>query len=566
VRLAAALCGVAGLAAAGELRNAEEIVVKAVAAARPSVVTVITPEPKDVDQTGVVVAPGGIVLTIRSTMLGPDGRLPSQVPVRFPGSGDTVLATVLASHEASDTAVLQAGGSAKYLRIAPADSAKPGAFAILLGNAFGQGRESTPTVALGTVSGLVRTRAGVEAILASCLVNPGSIGAPLVDGEGELLGLVTSRVTDDGGQSVVVPYESIRRAYASNPAVGKLIDRPAPARASRGHIAEQFAEVAADVLERGRTALVGVRAAAAEGETPPPGPSPVLVPGKLPAWDRSSGLVVSADGYVVCPLRVTGWPNAERAMTVDLPGGAAHAARIVGTDERTRLALLKIDAAGLPVLRGAPPEARRPGTLAFAIGFPHMDPGIATPPLTCGVVSRTGALASLHAAFDAVQTDAAVNGGNRGGPLLDLDGRLLGVLLDVNDTEPQGYFTRGPGRYAGNAGLGFAVPPERLAEIVEKLKKGIALKAAYLGVSVEAAEGGLRIVTVSEKNQAGEPTAAADAGLKPGDLLVSVDGVALKKPRDLRAAIGRLAANDVAEVVYVRDGERKSVHAALGSP
>jgi len=557
---------VAVAAEAGEFRDAGRLVARAAAASRGAVVVVITPNERDFDQTGVVVAPGGIVLTVRSTLRDDRGALPEEVRVRFSGSGDLAAAKLIAQDEATDTAVLEAGGSPKYLRIAPPESAALGAFVLLPGNAFGQGRESTPTVSLGVVSGVVRERGEVCAILASALVNPGSIGAPLVDAEGELVGIVTARVTPDGGQSVAVPYEAIRRAYAAQPAVRRLLDRPAPPRPPRGTFADHFAAVARDVVARGRAALVGVRSAAKAAEAPPRDGAPKPIGGKLPAFDRSSGLVVSEDGYVLCPIRVTGWPAAPRAMTVDLLDGSSHSARLVGLDERVRLALLKIEARGLAVLPPSPVESRRRGALAFALGFPHGDPATTPPQVTWGIVSRTGALGALHPAFDAVQTDAAVNGANRGGPLLDLEGRLLGVLLDVDDTEPRGYFARGPAQYGANAGLGFAVPPERIADVVERLARGVTLRAAWLGVAADAAEGGVRVLSVEAANASGEATAAAAAGLRPGDIVVSVGGVETKDPAALRRALGGFAAGDVIEIVFLRGGAETRVSVALGAP
>jgi len=575
VKPAAALLLLAVAVRGGELRNAEEAVRKAAEAARPGVVTVITPEEKDLDQTGVVIAPGGIILTIRETMLRPDKTLPAEVPVRFPGANDTISAKVIVFDESTGTVILQASGApSKYVRIAALEEIAPGMWVLLVGNAFGQGRESTPTVSLGIVAALARDRSGIHSVHVTAMVNPGSIGAPVVDVAGDLVGIVAPHVTADGQQSVVLPYARIQAAYARRGGVAaKLLDRPAPPRRLRSHVADSFGIAVAAAAERARVSLVGVRSGALDSDAPeappaegePKAPPPIRrIPGKRPAFDRSSGLVVTPDGLILAPLRITGWPGPERPLLVDLPDGRELPARVVGSDERLRLVLLKVEASGLALLEDAP--APRAGRFTIALGHAHVDPEGIGPQVTTGIVSRTGALGTLHGAFRAIQTDAAVAGGNRGGPLVDLDGKLLGILLDVNDTEPQGYFTRGPARYTGNAGLGFAVPAGVLAEIVPRLARGVVLKAAYLGVVVRKTDSGLLLVEIQAANARGEATAAAAAGMQAGDILVELAGRLLREPGDLRAALAPLSAGDVAELVFLRGRERKSVRLALGEP
>jgi S1-C subfamily serine protease len=273
--------------------------------------------------------------------------------------------------------------------------------------------------------------------------------------------------------------------------------------------------------------------------------------------------VVSADGWIVCPLRVTGWPGAPRPLTVDLPDGRALPARVLGTDERLRVALLAVDAKGLPAFDAAPAEAAATGRFAIALGFPHEDPERGTPQVTVGILSRTGALAQLHPAFEALQTDAGVAGGNRGGPLVDVEGRLLGCLLDVYDADAMGYFTKLRGSYEGNAGLGFAVPIRVLLPLLPRLAAGANLKAAFLGVGVEPADGGVIVVAVTAAASAGAPTAAAAAGLQVGDLLVSIGGVAVSGATGLRDAVGRHCAGDEVEIVFERAGERRTARVTL---
>jgi serine protease Do len=344
-----------------------------------------------------------------------------------------------------------------------------------------------------------------------------------------------------------------------------------------------------DAVRRAQVALVGVRAGRApaepEGgkeeaerkptdpvdnggkkkpEPKPKIPQPLPVPGQLEAVDRCSGVVLSADGLILCPLRITGWPKRERPLTVDFYRGPTLPARVLGRDERLRVALLKVEAQGLEVLEEAGPDSRQVGSFALALGFPHENPHRATPQVTLGVVSRIGALKNLHPAFDAVQTDAGVAGGNRGGPLVDIEGRLLGVLVDVNDTEGRGYHLKARGAYAGNAGLGFALPMHVVRRVREALESGATLRAAFLGVGAQPGEKGLSIVSVVEKNSKGAPTTATRAGLRAGDILVSVGGVELTGRNALREALAHRLPGEKIEIVYLRKERRHTVIVELG--
>ena len=110
---------------------------------------------------------------------------------------------------------------------------------------------------------------------------------------------------------------------------------------------------------------------------------------------------------------------------------------------------------------------------------PRREDGVALM-LTLGILSRTGGLNRLHPAFHALQTDAAVAGGNRGGPLLDIEGRLMGVLLDVNDTDGRGYQLRAKGSYEGNAGLGFALPMRQLRALNDRMLRDIGVSRSEI--------------------------------------------------------------------------------------
>jgi serine protease Do len=278
------------------------------------------------------------------------------------------------------------------------------------------------------------------------------------------------------------------------------------------------------------------------------------VPGAQRAYDRSSGLVVGEDGFILCPLRITGWPKASRPLFVDLADGQSFPATVVGSDERLRLALVKIGLTGMRPLEPVPEAEIRAGRLAIALGYPHMRPSGETPQLTFGIVSRTGALFGIHPAFLALATDAAVSEANRGGPLVDVDGRLLGILVDVDDTNLQGYMTRARGAYAGNAGLGFAVPWSVIERILPRLKEGGVLKPALLGIATADTRDGVEVVNVNEKSAEGQPTAAKRAGIEKGDVILSIGGKEVRTTRELKTAIAAFSAGDKTTIRIRRAG------------
>jgi S1-C subfamily serine protease len=242
---------------------------------------------------------------------------------------------------------------------------------------------------------------------------------------------------------------------------------------------------------------------------------------------------------------------------VDFPDGSTCKAKRLGYDERLRLAVLRVESRDLPVLPAAPADEARPGRFVVALGYPHGNPDDGSPQVTFGIVSRTAALFSLHPAFRAIQTDAGVAGGNRGGPLVDIEGRLLGVLLDVNDTEPMGYRSRGMrGRYVGNAGLGFAVPVEVLSEIVPRLAKGEVLQPVHLGVRLEPVPGvGLRVVTVEGP--------AAAAGLAKEDVIIAIAGTQVQTVEALQRALVPFKVGAEIDVTFLRGGKKQTVKLKL---
>jgi len=234
-------------------------------------------------------------------------------------------------------------------------------------------------------------------------------------------------------------------------------------------------------------------------------------------------------------------------VRVRLASGASYTASVVGTDASTDLAVLKVD---------APASALHPLTLAdsssvvvgqgvVAIGSPF---GLENT-VTAGIVSALHREIQAPNNFtieDAIQTDAAINHGNSGGPLLDLAGRVVGVTSQIKSES------------GGNEGIGFAVPSNTVRSIADAIVSKGSVQHAYLGVSLSA-EGSARIDSV----RSGTP--AAHAGLRSGDVITSIGGRKVSTAAEVRAAIDARQPGDTVRVIVRRNGGTKTVSVRLAN-
>ncbi len=578
---------------AGEIAAAERRIERAAETARASIVTVFTEKRSGWDLTGVVVGARDVVLTLRKPLLEKGGGFRRDLRIRFPGGGKTVPAEVMVDDEEMNIVLLRAvGGRGRTIKPRPTRDVSLGMWVVLVGNTFSSGRESEPVVSLGIVSGIHKRRDGTMTFHASTLVNPGSFGAPVVDLDGGLLGILGAAVTGAGGQSVVIPYETVRKRFAKSRKAARILGAKPYPRPRASSVADLFGKVMEAAARTARDAVVGVRSGKPlsesapnagkpserpASETPPkkekpknksepPGgprrprpPAPARVPGAREGHDRSSGIAVAED-LVVCPLRVTGWPGPRRQLTIDSPDGSSSTATVLGTDERLRLALLRVRGGGLKSCRAAPESAAglAAGRFVAAIGYPHGNPGSQHAHVTFGIVSRVEALAGIHPALHAIQTDAGISGGNRGGALVDLEGRVLGVILDVNDTSGLGY--QNPtrrGAYGPNAGLGFAVPVEVIMAVLPRLKAGATLKPGRLGVSLTADRDGVHVRSVAKES------GAAAAGVMAGDRITKLNGKSVPDMAALRRILAEKAAGDELLVTIRRKNRELSLKVTL---
>jgi putative serine protease PepD len=262
-----------------------------------------------------------------------------------------------------------------------------------------------------------------------------------------------------------------------------------------------------------------------------------------------SGFVVSADGYVVTNAHVV---DGASKVTVKVGDRAAKTAKVVGIDDSTDVALLKIDTGGdaLTPLELGDSGAVAVGDPVYAIGNPY---GLSRT-LTTGVVSalqREIQSPTGWSISNVIQTDAALNPGNSGGPLFDDAGKVIGINSQIE--------TSTGSSESGNSGIGFAVPIDTVRSVIAQLKATGHAKHAYLGVSAsDATDGaGARIASVRSSSP------ASDAGIRAGDTIVSIGGKAIADSAALSAAINAHRPGDDVAVVLQRGGERKQVTVKL---
>jgi serine protease Do len=256
-------------------------------------------------------------------------------------------------------------------------------------------------------------------------------------------------------------------------------------------------------------------------------PSPEHAP---PSHGIGSGFITSPDGYVLTNAHVVADAS---EVTVKLTDRREFAAKVVGVDKRSDVALIKIAATGLPYVHFGDPSRIRPGQWAIAIGSPF---GFENS-VTAGVVSATGRTLpddsnSSYVPF--IQTDAAVNPGNSGGPLFNVDGQVIGINSQIYS------------RTGGYMGMSFAIPIDVALNVKDQLLKNGKVNRSRIGVAVQdlgqplAQSFGLTtphgaLVSAVEPQSPGER-----AGLKPGDIITSVNGRNIDHSWDLPAVISQL--------------------------
>jgi len=266
-----------------------------------------------------------------------------------------------------------------------------------------------------------------------------------------------------------------------------------------------------------------------------------------------SGVIISPDGYIVTNNHVV---DGADQVTVALDDGRELKAKVVGRDPQTDLAVVKVDAKGLPAITFAQSAKVEVGDRVLAVGNPF---GIGET-VTSGIVSAMGRNAGLGIEYeDFIQTDAAINPGNSGGALVDVDGRLIGINTAILT------------RSGGFQGVGLAIPADLVRNVVNGLVQNGKVVRGYLGVSIqnlnpELAEsfgspihGGALVSDVLP----GSP--AARAGVRSGDVITKVGGVGVVDADALKLAVSETAPGTKLELQLLRNGEAQTVTATTGT-
>jgi serine protease Do len=269
-----------------------------------------------------------------------------------------------------------------------------------------------------------------------------------------------------------------------------------------------------------------------------------------------SGFIISADGYILTNNHVVdGATKVQVHYGADENGNGGHTvdAKIIGHDLATDLALVKIDAGtSLPTVPLGDSDRIRKGDWAIAIGNPFQFENT----LTVGVISAKGRSLGLSTATSSfenfIQTDAAINFGNSGGPLLNINGEVVGINTAI--------------RGGGAQGLGFATPINTAKRLLDQLKQGKVTRG-YLGMSIQdvtdQAKASFNLAsTQGALVQSVTPGKPADqAGVKKGDVIVDVDGHPMRNNRDVIDYISYLPVGSSVKLTVIRDGDRKTISA-----
>jgi serine protease Do len=263
-----------------------------------------------------------------------------------------------------------------------------------------------------------------------------------------------------------------------------------------------------------------------------------------------SGFIVESDGYIVTNNHVV---ESARRITVKLTDGRELEARLVGADEDTDVALLKVEANNLPFVALGDDRRLRVGDWVVAVGNPFGLGGT----VTAGIVSSIGRDIGNGPYTDYIQIDAPINRGNSGGPTFDISGRVVGMNTAIYS--PSG----------GSVGIGFAVPASTIQTVVQQLKEGGSVNRGWLGVQIQDLTPDLAAsMNVNDAKGAivaevvdGSP--AERAGFAQGDVVVAVNGRDVADSRILTREVAALRAGETASFTVLRDGERRTLTARI---
>jgi serine protease Do len=277
-----------------------------------------------------------------------------------------------------------------------------------------------------------------------------------------------------------------------------------------------------------------------------------------PARSSGSGVIVSDDGYIVTNYHVI---EEARSVEVVLSNNERHYAKIVGTDPTTDLALLKIKSKSLPFIKYADSDLVVPGEWVLAVGNPFDLNSTVTAGIVSGKARNIGILADRNnlqvEAF--IQTDAAVNPGNSGGALVNLNGELIGINSAIATTT---------GSYSGYS---FAIPVNLVKKVMDDLLEFGQVQRGILGIQIRDVTAELAEVEQIKQvngvfvNYVNPGSTAADAGLKPGDVISAIDNVNVTNVSELQERVARYRPGKRVMVTFFRNGLKQNTAGILKS-
>ena len=285
---------------------------------------------------------------------------------------------------------------------------------------------------------------------------------------------------------------------------------------------------------------------------PMPGiPRGQMPPQEFKSQSLGSGFIISADGYILTNAHVV---NSADEVIVKLSDKREFKAKIIGADRRTDVALLKIDASGLPKVSIGDPSQLKVGEWVAAIGSPF---GLENT-MTAGIVSAKGRALPQENFVPFIQTDVAINPGNSGGPLFNLKGEVVGINSQIYS------------RSGGSMGLSFSIPIDVAIDISNQLKAGGKIARGWLGISIQEISKELA-ESFGMKNTNGALIAGVEkggpadkSGLEAGDVILKFDGKAIAASSDLPRAVAAVKPGKTVSAEVLRKGASKTLSVTVG--
>ena len=282
------------------------------------------------------------------------------------------------------------------------------------------------------------------------------------------------------------------------------------------------------------------------GELPTPPPMPPGGPHGRPDQSAGSGVIFDSNGYIVTNNHVV---EGATQITVTLSDRREFSAKVIGTDPKTDLAVIKVEVKDLTALKWAEYDKLQVGDLVLAVGSPF---GLSST-VTLGIISALGrGNVGIADYEDFIQTDAAINPGNSGGALVNVNGELIGINTAIFS------------RTGGSEGIGFAIPSSIALDIVDSLQKTGKVVRGWMGVAIQEITPALaksfklpeqrKGVLISDVNENGPSHAA---GMKRGDVVMAFNGKEVQSVSQLRNLVARTVVGKDAQVKVVRDGKEQ---------